>query len=186
VDSDRTSTNYIIAKLLLNSLYGRMGMSPYKEQHVIVSNKEALNLISKFEVSNVIDFKNGKELVSFFDHSSNDNLNISVAISLAVTAMARVHMSQFKTMKDITLYYSDTDSIDIDKPLPDEFIGSRLGLMKLEHIFDEAVFLAPKVYGGRTSTYEYVKVKGLKNPITFEELKPLLVKDSRIVINQEK
>jgi DNA polymerase type B, organellar and viral len=124
MDSDKTSTKYIIAKLLLNSLYGRMGMSPYKEHPEIISNKEALNLIYKFEVSNIIDFKNGKELVSFFDHSGNDNLNISVAISLAVTAMARVHMSQFKTMKDITLYYSDTDSIDIDKPLPNNLIRS--------------------------------------------------------------
>jgi len=163
-----------------------MGMSPYKEQHEIVSNKEALKLISNFEVSNVIDFKNGKELVSFFDPSGNDKLNISVAISLAVTAMARVHMSQFKTMKDITLYYSDTDSIDIDKPLPNQFIGAGLGLMKIEHNFDEALFIAPKVYGGRTSTYEYVKVKGLKNPVTFDELKTLLVKDSRIEFHQEK
>nr|AWA82154.1 hypothetical protein [Cantharellus cibarius] len=152
VNSDKTSPDYTIAKLLLNSLYGRMGMSPYKEHHVLVSNKEALNIISKFEVSNVIDFKNGKELVSFFDHSGKDNLNISVAISLAVTAMAKVHTSQFKTMKDITLFYSDTDSIDIDKPLPIKFIGNELGKMKLEHIFDETVFLAPKVYVGRTIT----------------------------------
>lgn len=34
--------------------------------------------------------------------------------------------------------------------------------------------------------YEYVKVKGLKNPIYFSELKPLLYKDQRIEINQEK
>ena len=48
MDSDKTSTKYIIAKLLLNSLYGRMGMSPYKEQPKIVYNKEALNLIYIF------------------------------------------------------------------------------------------------------------------------------------------
>ena len=186
VNSDKNSTNYTIAKLLLNSLYGRLGMSPDKEQHVIVSNDEALKYISKYEVSDVIDFKNGRELVSFFDPNDNENLNISVAISLAVTANARIHMSQFKTMSNITLYYTDTDSIDIDKPLPDKFIGRELGLMKLEHIFDEAVFLSPKVYGGKTKTYELVKVKGLKNPISFEELKPLLKKDSYLEIQQDK
>lgn len=123
VNSDKNSTNYIIAKLLLNSLYGRLGMSPDKEQHVIVSNDEALKYISKFEVSNVIDFQNGRELVSFFDPNDNENLNISVAISLAVTANARIHMSHFKTMNNITIYYTDTDSIDIDRPLPDKFVG---------------------------------------------------------------
>lgn len=75
VNSHKNSTNYTIAKLLLNSLYGRMGMSPYKEKHEIVSNDEALKYISEFEVTNVIDFKNGKELVSFFDPGDNDFLN---------------------------------------------------------------------------------------------------------------
>ena len=108
-------------------------------------------------------------------------------------------MSKFKTMDDLTLYYSDTDSIDIDKPLDPLYIGSELGKMKLEHIFDDALFLAPKVYGGITShcqlpayaghandndSYEYVKVKGLKNPVSFDQLKPLLIKDANL--NPEK
>ena len=46
--------------------------------------------------------------------------------------------------------------------------------MKLEHIFEEAVFLAPKVYGGINKYVWIVQVKGLKNPISFNELKPLL------------
>jgi hypothetical protein len=31
----------------------------------------------------------------------------------------------------------------------------------LEHIFNEAIFVAPKVYGGKTDDYEYVRIKGL-------------------------
>lgn len=95
-------------------------------------------------------------------------------------------MSQFKTMKDITLYYSDTDNIDIDKPLNPKYVGKELGQMKLEHIFNDVVYLTPKVYGGITDNYEYVKIKGLKNPIKFNELKPLLYKDNKIEIPQEK
>jgi hypothetical protein len=95
-------------------------------------------------------------------------------------------MSEFKTMDDITLFYSDTDSIDINKPLDPKYIGSGLGKMKLEHVFDDAIFLAPKVYGGITSSYEYVKVKGLKNPVSFNQLKPLLIKDANLKISQEK
>lgn len=61
-------------------------------------------------------------------------------------------------MKDITLYYTDTDSIDIDKPLPSKYIGKELGLIKLEHVFKETIFLAPKVYGGITEDYEYIVI----------------------------
>lgn len=49
--------------------------------------------------------------------------------------------------------------------------------MKLEHKSDKAIFLAPKIYGGKTSNYEYVKVKGLKIPISFTDLQKLLFKD---------
>ena len=49
-------------------------------------------------------------------------------------------MTQFKTMKDIILFFSDTDSIDINKPLDSKFIGSELGKMKLEHVFKKPYF----------------------------------------------
>jgi hypothetical protein len=58
--------------------------------------------------------------------------------------------------------------------------------MKLEHVFKDAVFLSPKMYGGITDNYEYVRIKGLKNPLKFSELKSLLYKDSKIEIMQEK
>ena len=191
-NSDSKSPDYIIAKLLLNTLYGRFGMNPQMESHLIISNEETLKLNTQRVITNVIDLKNGKELVSFFDNydwnneTSQKSLNISVAISAAVTACARIHMSIFKTMNDIILYYSDTDSAYVNKRLDPKYIGSELGKMKLEHIFDDAIFLAPKVYGGITSDYEYVRVKGLKNPVSFNQLKPLLIKDTNLKINQEK
>ena len=60
---------------------------------------------------------------------------------------------------------------------------------KKKYIFffeDEGVFISPKVYGGINSKYEYVKVKGLKNPISFAQLKSLLKKDQILNITQEK
>ena len=55
-------------------------------------------------------------------------------------------MSYLKNLDGYTLYYSDTDSIDVEKPLPDTFVGPDLGQMKLEHIFIEAVYLGPNVW----------------------------------------
>jgi len=194
-NSEKGSPNYIISKLLLNSLYGRLGMSPITEQHKILTNKEAIKLYSKIDVTNILDLKNGKELISFFnssneyDNSENNDFdikNISVVVSSVVTASARIFMSQFKTDKRFTIYYSDTDSIDVDKELDSKYIGNKLGQMKLEHIFDDVVFLAPKMYGGINKNYEYVRIKGLKNPIEFKDLKTLLLKDSKLEIKQEK
>jgi hypothetical protein len=81
----------------------------------------------------------------------------------------------------------DTDSLYLDKALPLNLIGKELGLLKLENKFKEAVFLAAKVYGGKTiDGQEIVKIKGSKNPITYIKLKELLIKDRKIKIPQEK
>lgn len=197
-NSLKNTPNYIISKLLLNSLYGRLGMNPLCEQHLILSNDKALKLYPKIDVTNVLDLKNGKELLSFFNKSPledsdadlSDNKfdikNVSVVVSSVVTASARIHMTQFKTDNRFSLYYTDTDSIDIDGELDPKFIGDELGQMKLEHTFNDIVFLGPKMYGGITDKYEYSRIKGLKNPLKFEELKALLYKDSKLEIKQEK
>jgi len=64
-NSKPATPDYIIAKLLLNSLYGRFGMNPYVENHLIIDNKDVLHF--ERTITNVIDLKNGKELISFFD-----------------------------------------------------------------------------------------------------------------------
>lgn len=191
-ESKKGTPDYTISKLLLNSLYGRFGMNPVSENHLIIKKDSSVNYYSKFNVTNVIPLNNGKELISYFNYNEENDeefiniKNISVVVSSIVTASARIHMTKFKTDDSYTLYYSDTDSIDIDKPLDPSLIGEELGKMKLEHIFDDAIYLAPKVYGGKTENYEYVRIKGLKNPIKFEELKGLLYKDSKLEITQEK
>ena len=52
-------------------------------------------------------------------------------------------MSIFKNNPNFKLYYSNTDSIIIDKPLPDNLVGTKLGQVKLEHIVKRGIFLAP-------------------------------------------
>jgi len=192
-ESEKGTPNYTISKLLLNSLYGRLGMNPISEKHKIISSSDSMELWSKLNITNIISLKNGKELISYFDDNdqNSDNLNtqiknISVVVSSIVTASARIHMSKFKTDKRFTIYYTDTDSIDIDKPLDSIHVGDELGQMKLEHIFTNALFLSPKFYGGQTENYEYVRIKGLKNPIKFDEIKKLLIKNTKIEIEQEK
>ena len=86
------------------------------------------------------------------------------------------------------LYYSDTDSIYIDKPLPDHLIGEGLGLMKLENKIKRAIFLAPKVYGYITKDgAETVKIKGLpRNTISLKDLEDLLQENAKRELNIDK
>ena len=98
-------------------------------------------------------------------------------------------MSQFKSINNnYNLYYSDTDSIYIDKLLDDSFISNDLGKIKLEHLFDEAVFLASKNYGGlfNNSSEEIVKIKGFKNKLSYDLLKSLLIKDNKLELYHNK
>ena len=124
------------------------------ENHIIVNHKESLSYHKNKIITNVIDLQKDKKLISFFwwgwlvGGIRKKSLNMFVTVAAAVTASARIHMAKFKIMKEIVLFYTDTDSIDINKSLIKKFIGKELGVMKLEHIFNKAVFLAPKVYGG--------------------------------------
>jgi len=177
---DKTHPLNLIAKILLNSLYGRFGMNEINIQYEIISQKE----YEKIDLENIVDsikFDNFY-LVGLKSESIEDNSNISIGVASAITAYARIFMSQFKNNPLIKLYYTDTDSIytdsDIDVNLIDDKI---LGKLKLENIAEEAVFLGPKSYclklkNGKTIT----KIKGLKNTddLTIEDFKNLLSRDS--------
>jgi len=89
--------------------------------------------------------------------------NVSISIAAAITAYARIHMSQFKNNNSFNLFYSDTDSVYIDKPLDDSLVNDKiLGKLKLENIIKKGIFLAPKVYYLETEDDKIIyKVKGL-------------------------
>jgi DNA polymerase elongation subunit (family B) len=47
----------------------------------------------------------------------------------------------------LDIYYSDTDSLVLNGPLPESMIDSAtLGKLKLEHTIKEGLFVMPKVY----------------------------------------
>ena len=176
-----------IAKILLNSLYGRFGMRDDLPDILIMNKKDFL----KFEEDNLNIILDSKELGNHFlieiikESDSEENyLNTNVAVAAAITAYSRIHMSKFKNNPNINLYYTDTDSIFTDSVIDESFIESRtLGLLKLENIIEKAVFLNAKLYcllteGGKLIT----KVKGLKDvsDLTLHDFENLLYKNAFI------
>lgn len=116
----------------------------------------------------------------------DSNANVNISIAAAITAYARIQMSEFLGNPNLIILYTDTDSIYIEGDLDPKYIGKGLGKMKLEYKFKECVFLAPKVYGGiLDDVTELVKVKGLKNAVDYQELKSLLIKDNKLELHQD-
>ena len=187
----------LVSKLLLNSLYGRFGMSDSFTSIKVMNQKE----YAKFEPKNINSILDvtpigDKYMVETFSQKREDIAltnpekqvhNVNIAIAAAIPAYGRMHM--FNVMYElhklgIKVYYMDTDSLYTDKPIPDYLISqTELGKFKLEHNINKAIFLAPKVYALETDKGEHIfKVKGLTsaNNLNMEDFEALLVKDSYI------
>jgi hypothetical protein len=187
---DKSNPLNFIAKILLNSLYGRFGMDDnfleiniiHKDYFNDFQNKFLDNIIEKIELGDyiLVQYK------AIGDQITNEEgtHNVSIGIASAITAYARVEMSILKNNPNFNLYYSDTDSAYIDRPLPDDMVSSTiLGKLKLENVCNEAIFLAPKVYCLNTIDNDLIyKVKGLKHEIelTMNDFEQLLYKDAFI------
>lgn len=189
--------NYI-AKIILNSLYGRFGMNDNFNDIQIIDPIDLPNIEEtyKYLIVDIVDIGD-KVLIETEqnDYQAENQLeqhNVNIAISSAITGYARIHMSQFKNNNDYKLFYSDTDSIYINNELNSDLVSNTvLGKMKLEYICNKGIFLAPKVYGVITTEGNtIIKVKGLtKNVIdkmNITELETLLTKDSKLEYNQDK
>jgi hypothetical protein len=187
--------NYL-AKILLNSLYGRFGMDDnFTEVNVIHKNYypdfENEFLDSILETSDLGDYKLViYKLPENKTRNEENTHNISIGIAAAITGYARIHMSQFKNNPDINLYYTDTDSVYTDSNIDESLISdTTLGKLKLENVCKKAIFLAPKVYCLETEDNNLIyKVKGLKHEIelTMDDFEKLLYKDVFIQKTQTK
>jgi hypothetical protein len=158
----------------------------HKDYFADFENKFLDNILGTVKLGDyiLVEFKNQIE------EEDDSTHNVSIGIASAITAYARVHMSQFKNNPKINLYYSDTDSIYIDSELDESFISDTiLGKLKLEHICNKAIFLSPKVYCLKTENKGLIyKVKGLKHEIelTMKDFNDLLYKESFLQKFQDK
>jgi hypothetical protein len=186
---------YLISKLLMNSLYGRFGMNNEMSNHLIINNNDLTNIINKLYVRDskidILDLNNGKTLLTVLFKDENQetltNRDISIPIAAAITAYSRMFMSDLIYNPNLNIVYMDTDSIFITSTLSNNIISKKLGNWKLEYVFNEGVFIAPKVYGGITnSNQEITKIKGYKNSVSYSSLRTLLQKDSSLTLRHDK
>jgi len=199
----KTDPMNMVSKLVMNSLYGRFGMDDEFINSEIMQFKD-YEKFEKLDKNNsiidvkvmgdncIVKIKNPKvELDTNLDNGCEKH-NVYISISSAISAYARIKMSKFKNNPNYILYYSDTDSIIISKPLEAIFVSNtELGKFKLEHVCKKAIFLAPKVYGLVYENGEQIiKCRGLTKDsmeeFTIETLENLLFKNSYSEFKQDK
>lgn len=96
-----------------------------------------------------IDVLNNKKGRSNLQEDFNDVRNVSVCVSAAVTGYSSIFMLRIKAYilsQGGKIYYTDTDSIVTDIPLPGKYVGEDLGLFKLEHKIIRGYFISSKLY----------------------------------------
>jgi len=179
----KSSPMYTISKLLMNSLYGKFGIHQELPNYQILSKEQLVNKNYIDEIS----LSNNYKLVSLDKDITNPQSN--VAIASAITAYARVHMSQFFNDPNHPVFYTDTDSAFTTNPFPENLVGKDLGQLALESKYNKFITLGPKFYGGITvDGQEIVKVKGLAKESlpSFNELEILLENGKTLTTKNQK
>jgi hypothetical protein len=152
-NSSKDSVDYMVSKLLMNSLYGKFGQRREKQQ-IIMFPTSTIGL-------EPVDFMG--DLPIYSKKVESQAKHILPAIASFVTSYARIHLYEkgFEAAKAKggNIYYCDTDSIITDVKLN---IGTNLGDLtdELPEGIEEGIFLLPKMYGIKTTKGEYVKCKG--------------------------
>ena len=188
-----------IAKLMLNSLYGKFGQKDIENRIKFVSKDEANKILKGYHVSyfagisdeNVLIKYSSKlneklrriyskedKLIQFETNFKKDRGVVSaVQISCAIAAYARLSINPFKNIISNKLYYSDTDSLVLEKKLTENIVGKELGQWKLEAIIKKGIFIRPKLYSYFTEDGILKKVaSGVDyNKLNYEDYKHWLM-----------
>jgi len=153
LNSKKGSVSDVTAKLIMNSLYGRLGMNPEKEK-ITFKLSEGVKEFVRFKVKR-------KNLILFSEPHYLDSFR-NVAIAAFVTSYARVHLYNLMDRVQDTLYYCDTDSIFTTSKMR---TSKKLGALKFENEYKNAVFLLPKTYS-LEGVVRKLKMKGFEKKKT--------------------
>ena len=143
-------------------------------------NKDWYIVSYNSEISKSICQQSGLDYIKVLNNKSikrdeEDNLkfsDVSISTSAAITSYARIYINKIKLWilkNGGEIYYSDTDSIVSNIPLPDEFVGSELGKFKLEYKIKKGYFITSKTYLIEEENGNIIKkAKGvLSNDLTY-------------------
>ncbi|MDI9312522.1 MAG: DNA polymerase [Limnohabitans sp.] len=175
-----------IAKLMLNSFWGKLSQRPNMAKTAICTNFSEYWKIMNDDSIEVLgeDYPNEETVIISYKHKNDDDCipgNTSVAISSFVTSYARLHlykwMDKINSISQDRLLYFDTDSVifihrqgDFNLPVGD-FLGDLTDEISSNYGQNakctKFVSLGPKNYGLEINingeTKAILKTKGIRN-----------------------
>lgn len=189
-----------LAKLLLNSLWGRLGMRTNKPKRAFVnSSDQLLKLLvnPSYEVNNFYELSDESLLLTYTLKPECEQIQsyVNVVLAAYTNVLARIHLYKYLDVLNERCLYHDTDSV-IFTCKPNEErpeLGNYLGDLTDELIdhgansyISEAVFTSEKSYAFKIKTpgkddFIGCKVKGLNlsyensKMVNFETMKKLVL-----------
>jgi hypothetical protein len=196
-----------MAKLILNSNYGKFGQSEITSKLEIVNRQRGEDILKKYKYTDIVNINENfmiikygarlnETLLNILREDENDILNregfkkkrgipSNIAIAAATAAYARMNLNEYRKLTKIV--YTDTDSIITEEPIDSKYIGSNIGQMKLENEIIEGYFIKPKLYGYlNINGKEKIVVAGLKKASLNLDIFRKLASGQNITINQTK
>lgn len=166
-------------KLLLNSLYGRLAISPESHLTIVLNDDEMESFVRRTPIKGVMVIGKDINVISYMQNIYDNRgpwqppMNSCPQMSAAITGYGRIDMYPFISRDDCL--YTDTDSVILSNPLPEELVSqTELGKFKLEYggPIREGYFLSSKCYflvldqtrkdsDGKETPVEVIKYKGV-------------------------
>lgn len=171
--SESGTVSNMLAKLLMNSSYGRFGMN---------LKRENIGFVLKDDVTEFATLKlESKKSIQLFKEPIELETFTHTGIAAFITSYARIHMHKLILQTgEKHLYYMDTDSLFTTKRLK---TGDSLGQLKLENTWESAVFLLPKTYFAKGLSKNKIAMKGFDRQkikhFTIEDFQTALEGDLR-------
>lgn len=154
-----------IAKIFLNSVYGKLGQRTIMKSCVKLTVQEVIEYLEEGEEVTPVDLEMG--LYNVTSHRMSQN--IVVAWASYITAYARIRMWENIKACDYQVAYMDTDSIVVKKEQAHNVWIEKdtFGASKREYEVHKACFFAPKFYlmsaydNDKKKETEILKIKGV-------------------------
>lgn len=176
--TEKNTVNNTLAKLIMNSSYGKFLIKPDKTNLIFDAEHGARHF-------RTIELKDKK--VEMYERDVKLNSFSHAGIGAFILAYARILMHKKMEPLKEDIYYMDTDSCWTKANLNSSTL---LGEFKLEKTYDEVCFLLPKTYIASSKDFKKIAMKGFDSRkikgYTVEELKMVLAGELSIYVPHDK
>ena len=188
----------LFGKLMINSLYGRLGMNSIKNHSFFIEKKDLDLYVKNFKIISHVELNNYCLVNAEIDEKLKKKIKIkektknNIALASAITSKARIKLynaQQSVIANEGRILYSDTDSIFA--AYKKDVINCKHGEInwdgtKEDTEIKKAVFLNPKTYAViYKNGKEIIKMKGYnQNNIKYSYIEEKFYSDEKIEVDK--